>query len=600
MNTTKVAFWPRVRMLRITAALLVGMAGPAGAAPLIAITEGHGPDETVLRYELGASASDDAAGRAVMRQVADGIRSDIIDQRRGALLDAGLQIFGDLYGGAQSLGTLGEHALMASGLSRINTLFTYGGAAFAAGTAARQFAAGDTDEGMATATKGLINFAISEFGWGALQVAGVSLYVYDIVLREWQTAVLDAGAENFRGVYDAEMARRARSLSDWKRIVWALYLKAEADAGGREPDANRFRALLDAEIADHVTVRFTPEVLLEWDKGKTGLGLTGFHEIIEDQLADDRADAVRAMLTLRVLPEIMRRAADRTLEQLLATYNTDMRREMNRRLRLQVTVFGLTEPTRVSIPLPAGGSWDGEVGIDGSYAIEMTNFARIKAGLPDRVRVDMPGGPVEKPFLRRGQQAVAVFGTPVTPYVARYRFEEGPIACRRTTRDATTDAFIGSETFSRDGPAAVTLDMAALPGGTVVVGRFDAQTRDWPLASPGLWRGTDLHLGAPRVMYLARLRNCRMDFFTPQTEMQAGDCQVLREYERIAGDRRIVTTCDSTARLTLSGLVAEIGGAVQVLDVQSAEGKALIGVIRQSLSRGIKDFDPSLLGGMSR
>ncbi len=582
------------------AVLLLAQAGGSIAAPVVAVTEGTGPDERVLRYELQVDPQDIADYDPVVRRTAERMASGIIAERRQALLDAGLQAFGDLYGGAQSLGTLGEHALMHSGLGKINKLFNYGGAVFAAVTAARQFSAGDPDEGMATSTKAIINFAISEFGWGSLQVAGVSLYIFDIVLREWQDAVMEAGVENFQGVYDAEMRKRARSINDWKRVVWEIYLQAERDAGGREPDGNRFRELLDAEIRRHVTVALTPEVLLEWEKSHAGLGMTGFHGIIERQLADTRGGALQAMLTLRVLPEVMRRAADRSLDRLLAVYNTELKREMNRKLRLQVTVFGPTGPVGVAIPLPAGGEWTGETGPDGTFTLEITNFARIRAGLPDRVRVDMPGGVEEKPFLRRGQEAVAVFGRPRTPYVARYRFEESPVSCRRTTRDALTDAFVGSETFGRDTPGTLQLDMSGFANGTVIVGRYDSAARDWPVMSPGLWQGNELHLGEPRVLSISRLRNCRFDFFTPGIEFQSGACEVLRENERIVGDNRVRTTCDSTARLELAAIVAEMGDETRVLDVAGAEGQALVRVIRQSLRRGLENFDPSMLRGGAR
>lgn len=564
------------------------------------ITEGSGTQERVVRFERIPNAAF-LSDQPLLQLAADMAGADSA-KRDAAMFNTGMILFGDGFGLSATLGTLAEHAAMLNGFSAINSAFTWGGLIFTVASASKDFAEGNPESGLATSLKGLMSFAISKWGWGALQVGGASMFFIDLTLREWADATFDAGLDNFREVYRASYADNPRGVNEWKRRAWEIYLVAEQrSAGSKDATAALYRDMMNAEVTRYVSREFTAEMLLYWEKNRTGLGMFGDQEDVEDMLAAEHRTEIEAMLVKKVFPDIARRAASRAMDQLVATYNGGLRRDLNGMITLELTAWGVQGPAAVTMPFADGGGWNWQTGADGTLIQPITRLAFLKAGMPQQVVLEAGGAVQERAVRVIDNRIIAIFGEPKAATVTRMRLTEGPRWCRLIRRDAATGAVIDSTAAEFPALPETVMDMAVLPSGVVVAGVYDAATGRWRDASPGVWRfGNELHFGPPKLNGIETMTDCNVDLLTSEGKTATARCNLYRRDEAVnARGERVERRCDSTASTDMVGVFADTGQGLTYFDMSGAEGKALVDVLRRSMREGIKGFDPAMLQGMT-
>ncbi len=571
------------------------------AASYAVVSEGEGPTERVVEYRLAPDAGDPGLPDNSVKAVLGAMQAERSSAIMQSALDAGYQLFGDGLGAAAGAATIAEHAVMIPSLSRTNNILAYAGLVVTVVQVAGDLRAGEHKSAGVNAYKGTLSFVVGKFGWGALQIGGVSLFVVDVILREVESGARDIYLDRWRPVfarYLREAPEARRSINDWKRIAWNLYLEAEGYAGD-DSDERRdyFRAALRDEIAGYLAKADMASISLYADFERTGGGTSGLNDEIIRDLRQTFTFRLEAMLARDVLPEIVERAEARQLRLILARMNRDLRPEMNKLVRLDVTAWGVPSG-QIRIPF-ATGEWGGPLAPNGTFSMEFTNFAWIKAGLPQRVVLDSPGGRQEAPLQVQGDRAVVIFGQPETKLIARSVLTEGRRYCSlsRYTLDRT---FIDSERREDRDRAPVTLDTATLPDGLVIVGRYDEGAGAWTQASPGIWRyGDQLHLGEPRIDGLTILENCQVSLFTPEGEVAQGQCRLVRQREWLRGGELLSLRCGSDAEVDLKGVFADIGQGMQYHPLDGEVGKMLTQILRRSIHEGVEGMSPDMLQGLN-
>lgn len=313
----------RFAILVFCAVMIVSGAGDEAQSqtpkvgPLIqVISSGSSPNEKIDRFELPSGKAIPPLA-SIKALAAEFMAGDAVSQSE-AVLEARMELFGDALGGVSITATLSEQLLQLHGLQSVNNALNWAGIVLTVVSAASDIADGNTKKGTLDALKGYMSFAIERWGWGSLQVAGVSLYFLEITFREWDKATFAAGLDNFRDVYRASFKENGRGVNAWKRVAWEIYLKAEAaGAASRDPASNSFGSLMTAEVETYTARSFTPEMLLNWEKSNVGLGMYGGQERVEKALASEYAVEIQAMLLKDVYPEIAKRAGERNIRQML-------------------------------------------------------------------------------------------------------------------------------------------------------------------------------------------------------------------------------------------------------------------------------------------
>lgn len=575
---------------------------PGAAQIFTPVTEGTGPAMRVVEYRLAPGAGTFRLDADSVEDVVAAIRAEDEAAARQEGIDIALQVYGDWQSGLQAGSAVAEHTLALSRLSGVTKGLTYAGVVFTALQVGNDWSQGRDTAAATGAYKGAIEFAIGIYGWPALQAAGASLFLFDLTLRQWQSGLresyLDRWRPGFRRAFREDPALR-RSVNDWSRIVWDLYLQAErVSAGNRNPDMNRFRDLVEAEVASYAALGDLERVAFYTDLDQTGGGSSGLNDEIIAALADEYRESLLAMLTLDVLPPIAVRAHTRQVRRMLEWTNEHHVPERNRTFRLEVTAWGGGDG-QVRIPLPAGGEWGGPLGPDGTFTLDITLFAYIRAGLPELIVLDGPDGRQEAPLLLRGDRAVAIFGQPQAQYVARNTLDEGPRFCMR--HQYTVDRIhIESERFTDAERAPVTFDTAVMPGGLMVAGHYDDAAGRWAQAAPGVVRhGYQLHFGPPLVDGLSIMENCTVSLFSPEGQVASGQCRFVRQTERFEDGRIIMDRCESDGRVTLTGIFADMGQGMQYWPMEGATGRMIADIIRQSVREGVVNMTPDMLQGLT-
>ncbi|WGW04748.1 hypothetical protein [Tropicibacter oceani] len=568
------------------------------AAPIETITQGSGPSEEVVRYQLGPDAMDFRFATDRVTALANAIASDREAARQQEALNNGLTLFGDVFGGTGVISTLAENVGQVASLNGVNTVMTYAGVLFTGVTVANDLLQGKQDAAAVGAYKGVISFAISNYGWAALQTAGTTLFIFDITLRE-----VEAGGRNiYRDRWRPDLQRFfredpsvARTLNDWKSLVWALYETAQPKPGQEKaPGADPFRAGLMAELDRYVGSATLEQIAFYSDASRTGGGSSGLSQTILDDLRAEHKDALLAMIARDVMPEIAQRAKALHMRRLVDQLNRDLRFKMNYPIHLDVTAWGM-DGARVRIPTRSGDDWGGPLSAQGTFALDFTTFAWMKAGLPDTIVVETAQGTtLQAPLTVKGSMAAAIFGQPVTPIVTRMQLDEGDRRCTRETRTLAGEVLDEERRTFAAGPSQI-LDFAQLANGQIVLGSYDGATGQWASASPGLWLyGTQLHLGEPRYQGLAAMKDCNVSLFTRQGDYAEGKCRFDRERERVTGASVSRVSCTSDGTVTMKGVFADIGQGKTYYPMDDPASRRMIDEMRKAMSR----IDPTMFQQM--
>ena len=573
----------------LVAFFINGGAGFAQGAPegvdqrLIApVTEGRGPHEKVVRFEVAPDAERYRLPAADIEALVDALESGNAAARRAAQVDLGMKAFGTTQGAFGAIGTLAEHAAYMKSFSRVNTALNNIGLVVALAQVGRDVANGDTQGAVIGSLKAFVNYAVGKWGSSALQIAGVASFVVDVTLSEWQAGLTEIGKDVWACRYRAYYAAHGMSVSDWKKKALELYQAAE-----KSGDIKAFDTYLDAAVNEYVSRAFKSGALeLYSECNGSSFGDT---RTIQQMIEDEHKGVLNQMLVDKVLPEIADYAWSRSLAAEVARANLYLRPELNQTWRLEVTAYGAAEDTRLVMPLPRGGEWGGKLRADGTFRAEISYYALMKAGFPDQVRLESAAGAETRELIIADGRLTAVFGMPATPFVARYRIEEGEQACQ-VTRLRQGEA-PEHEAQTRPAAALEHLDIAVTGDGTIYLGAFDGQV--WRVASPGRWVDNATLFGPPWFEHIQSLENCSFDMFSAG-RLAEGDCTIERFESKAVSARTVVERlCRSSAQISMAGIFAAMGSEMTYYGLDTPEGRAVITALRQAMGEGIPGLDAS-------
>ncbi|KUF11824.1 hypothetical protein AVJ23_04380 [Pseudoponticoccus marisrubri] len=582
-------------MLSLTFGVL---AGAAGAGPIETVTEGAGPGERVVAYRLAPDALPLRAGDTDVLALAGEISDRQGAAATQAALEAGLTLFGDGFGGAGAVGTLAENVGGIAALGGINSIMTYAGVVFTGVLVANDLAQGKPDSAAINAYKGMVGFAISKYGWSALQTSATTLFIFDVTLRE----VASGGREIYEDRWREAVKRTfredrdlARSAADWHRIVWDIYLRSTPAPGeDRAAGINPFAATLEAELDAYVARVTLDKVALHDEATRLAGGGSGLSRTILDGLRAEHKARLSAWIARSVLPSIAKRARERQLHLLVQQMNAELKPEMNRTITLEVTAWDMPGAT-LRLPGADGTDWGGPLGADGSFTLEFTRFAWMKAGLPRQILLETGQGTVlSAPLSVMGDRAAAIFGEPRTPLVSRMTLREDSRLCWLTRLSLAREP-LSTRALRLSTPAEQQLDAAQLPGGQVVVGRYDGQAQRWLSAAPAVWLyDTQLHLGAPRDTALAVIKDCEMTMFSGDRMMQ-GSCTFVHQRERLRANDILQMRCSNRGTVSYDGVFADMGDGFAYHPYGGDTGAMANEALREGMRRGLPGLDSGAL-----
>jgi hypothetical protein len=561
----------------------------AVTGPLIeVVTEGKGPSEKVIGFRLAKDAArhrlPDADVAALSQALVAGDRAREVERAR----DLGMQVLGLSAGGVAAIGTLAEHGLWLGSLSPANNALNNVGFMLALVQVARDAARGDDRAAATGSLKAYMSFAISRWGWGALQIGGVALFVTDVVLTQWQSGLTDIGVDVWSCRYTAWYKSNGRSVADWKVKAWELYLAAEGKGD------QSYEVYIDGVLNGYVGLAFRDDLLATY--GDCSASSFGEQANIREIIMGRHKAVLQKMLVARVMPEIADRAWQRQVQAQVALANKELMDPLNRRFILDVTAYGVEGAARVVMPLPAGGEWAGKLRPDGTFQAALTLYAVIKAGFPDTVRLETESGVEERKLMISGDKVSAIFGTPEVAMVSRYSLAEGAQSCtiKRIATDGSTTTEAGGAEASPD----QTVDMGMLANGSWIVGRFSIEG-GWANASPGVISGDKLALGAPLFDNIRSISGCSLGLFDKGKMAEMG-CTIERYEMKAVNDRvTIERICTSAAKMDMVGAFAPMGdAAMQYFPMDGEAGKMAAEILKKSIENGGQSFDMNSIPGM--
>jgi hypothetical protein len=565
----------------------------AGLNPLIRIeTAGKGPGERVTGFVVDASAAGARLPDAKVEALAKSLSDRGAQYDTDAAVDLGMLVLGISVGGANMVGTLAEHALWFEAWGPANTALNHLGLTVTLAQVALDVARGDDRAAFVDGLKGYMGFAISKWGWGALQIGGTALFVVDVTLTLWQKGLTQIGDDVWSCRYLAWYKANGRSVNDWKAKAWELYLAAE----GR--DDQSYDVFLDGTLNDYVGLAFRDDMLATY--GNCSASSFGDQAAIREAIMARHKAVLRKMLADKVMPEIAARAFRRQLAGQAAEATRSLMPRLNRTFRLEVTAYGVEGPARVVMPLPAGGEWAGKLREDGTFRAELTLYAVMKAGFPDTIRLEIASGSEERKLVMADDRVTAMFGAPVVSSVVRYRLTEGPQAC--TVTRIAPDGSKTTETAQAEARPVQEVDFALLENNTWIFGRYSPDG-SWSPASPGVSGSAGLTFGAPLFDNIRAFRNCAIGMFVGD-KVATSDCKVER-WERKAVSARVTIErlCTASVKMDMMGAFVALGeGEMQYHSLEGAEAQEMIEGIRSGLENGIEGYTPGAipgLGGMS-
>lgn len=579
------------------------------------------PDETLDRYRLAPELVDALRGRLSSAALVRNYQLSRIGQ--DAIADAaasddetlrieGWNQFSFWYGMGGSGLAFAETALDFGGLSNTNAAMTNLGLLMLSWQLTLDLSRGDNAAAGQNAWRGMIGYTLGRFGTSALQIANVGVFLIDQSLQAVGTTAWAEREASWRNGYrryytEVEAAMSAaqvreryilpptlqervaeintrtsggRTMNDWRVLLWHYYRAARTPSG--------FQALLEREVSAYVT-RFWADPLMEsYLPGGLAAGSSLTTEIRTRIETEHRRD-LTLRLAREVLPDIAARAWIFDMQTQAATLTTETRDELNARRQVVVTAYGLDEPTRVVMPLPAGGEWRATLRPGQSRVLELTNLALLRAGFPDTLRLEGPDGPQETSFSLVGQErAIVVFGQPQATNVLGMAVTEGAQSCARTLRQtAHPDQAPTVEPMDpRPARAPWVLHMTGMnpASGAGLLGQYVANA-GWSDASmvtiptPDDPASQTTHLSEPYVDDLSHMR-CRVDLSSLQssaamaeyvTSMGASlpmQCTFTRSTTSLLAGIETLETCQSEAEMHWETVLVRINGTEQFVNLQ--------------------------------
>ncbi|HHL22003.1 MAG TPA: hypothetical protein ENJ52_10835, partial [Aliiroseovarius sp.] len=293
---------PVVHMLAgFVACVAVAGSGAAQNAPaanvdarLVApVTEGRGPHEKVVRFEMAPNADDFFVPQGNIDALAGALEAGNRAVRDAAQIDLGIKAFGLTQGAFAAMGTLAEHAAYLKSFSRVNTALNNIGLAVALVQVTRDISDGNTEAAVIGATKAFVNYAVGKWGSSALQIAGVATFIVDVTLSEWQAGLTDIAKDVQYCRYKAYYAAHGMSVRDWQEKALALYEEAE-----RQKDITAFDTWLDAAVNEYVHRAFNSGALeLYSECGGSSFGDTAY---IQGLIEAEHKGLINEMLVEKV------------------------------------------------------------------------------------------------------------------------------------------------------------------------------------------------------------------------------------------------------------------------------------------------------------
>ena len=558
---------------------------PAG---LIApVTQGKGPAERVTDFQITPTAAQQRLRSDAIGRLGQALVAKSGEAQRQAELDLAVQVLGDTQGSLAGVGVVAEHALWLEQFSDVNNAMNNIGFAMGLAQVARDGWNGNDAAALTGGIKAWMNFAIGRWGTGAMQIGAIGAFVVDVTLRQWQSGLGEIAHDVQACHYLAWYKEHPRSVGEWKAAAWDLYLAAEKDTSRPYSD------YLDKALDEYVGRAFKDLDIATY--GDCGTSSFGQRATVEQQVAAEHKAVLQRMLADKVMPEIGERAWLRTLRAQAADARARLMPALNRQVVLEVTAYGYPGGTKVVMPLPSGGTWQGKLRDDGGFKTQITLFAIQKAGYPDTVRLEGPNGPEERKLTFNGAKLTAMFGAPETPVIARYTLNEGAATCqqRRIEGDA-----VSTETTTAPARGDHPVDFAMLPTGAWVVGQYEVG-KGWSVASPGTVSTTAMSFGAPLYDGITGFDGCKIGVLA-EGSLAEGGCTVKRfEAKQISAKVRVERTCTAPAKLTLSGIIASVvAGQMQYYPLDGPEGKMIVDLLRQGVSKGVEGGMPTGMPGM--
>lgn len=549
------------------------------------ITKGSGPGETVTGFKAAKDADKFRFPDSKIATLSDAMTTRNRAAIRNAQLALGVQAFGDTQGVFAAMGGLAEHAFFAKSFSGVNTALNNVGFVFALAQVARDASNGNKEGAVYGAIKAFVNYSIGRWGSSSLQIAGIATFVVDVTLREWQAGLTDIGVNVWTCRYNAYYDDKGMSVSDWKKKALELYEQA------KKTDAAWFNTYLDGAINEYVHRAFAERNIAFYSECNGSY--FGDTETIQRLIEAEHKGTLEKLMVKHVLPEVSDRAWSDTLKQQISNANGRLKDELNQTILLEVTAYDAPEDTRIVMPLPNGGEWGGKLRPEGTFRAQLTYLAMMKAGFPDRVRLESPQGSEEHGLIIGDGRMTTVFGVPKTPVVVRYGIEEGPQSCE--VRRIETGKLITDEQQSRDARPPSTIDMAQSGGAALFLGHYDLASETWAPASPGrVINAGGVLYGAPYVDDIQGMKNCHFEFFSIE-DLVKGSCTIERFERKEFGENKVIERiCASPAEIKVIGIFASLaGGTKQYFDMDTPDGRATIDTIRQIMNNSLTSNDPA-------
>lgn len=525
--------------------------------------------------------------------------------------------FGSAFNYSGAVGTLAEHVGKLKGLSNVNSALTELGLFMTVWQVSMDLSRGDNASAGTNSYKGLMYYAIGKFGWSALQISSIAILAIDITLNTAGTEAWLARTDAWRQAYTAyyregEAAERAselgprqvvpdtleqavakiraqtrggRSVNQWKILLDYYYRSAKT------PEA--FKGLVANEV-DHYVGRYWKSKeytrrLAGYRQSQVGLAPgTSLTKKIRNKLEAEHRARLMAMFVVKVFPEIARNAWLRALPDKVANMNEKLRPALNDTYQVEVSAFGLSAPTQFFITKPSGGKWGGKIAPGKPHRFKITKLAFLRAGLPDKVTLDGPSGPVEKPLKFAQDKATVVFGVPPSPHqIFVLRTTEGKQDCTITTRTK-----VGKIETHREGrPARPPLDIdeAQPVVSQVMFGKYNAGSGGWTMLSPG---GFDVAsrsttFGAPYLDDIHRLFGCEYKKVLDLMQLVDMDCKFERQTStKDAAGTLTEARCIAPVHLALKGAYIKMGaGRMQFFSLEGEAGKRVRASLRALMTQ---------------
>ena len=596
----------RLGFLAAVLGMTATLAGAEPYSPILVETRGSGPKEQVVRFEVNSLARFHPLQRQVtlnapLRAAIESAQADSVAIQQvvqNQAVEQGLSTlsFGLGLGGATTtlLEQLSNSAAVSSVYSELGTRLGYLGLALTVYQIALGPASGDGRPEILNAYKSIAGYLIGRFGTPGVQLAMIAGLPIDISLSYFGDAAWSAREDAWRQSYQkyyremeegAESAHygsdaleervaaiRARTEGGRTEKEWRLVLAWYLDNIERPENFNR---VLETEVRNYTKLFWDSERFSEYaadvDQATVGYARGASLTLaIRNKLEEEHYSTIMAKLIRDVLPQIARSRFMEALEDQVASLNRTVRPELNAPLTLEISAFGFEAPAKFHMLLSDGDSWSGTLTPGEPMRITLTKLAWLKAGFPDRIRLDHPDGALERRFVFEQDEALVVFGKPDTRgMIASFSREEGPQSCMVTTR--RDGRLVQDDTETRPSNPGTTVQTVGTPEGYMILGRFDGTS--WISAAPGRVLGGARELrdarlalsagdgiyAAPYFESIVAITDCKAEETELITDVPLLSCRVHRLH-RDSDNRGTtrVSRCTAEMRLELEGVWTEV------------------------------------------